>query len=296
MEKEADTLKMLSKIKLQKHLPGFTLIELALVLIILGILMGLGLPALTALMNRDKALKTRDHQQQVLYALTSFVLKNNYLPCPGDPSAPEDFGVARGKCSDDVKNAIGIVPFRTLGLPEAVAKGDGHWMTYAVNSALTEGLYSLDGHPTDEKAKGFCTQDKSTLTVHDLQEKSVLKNDKNTDHIAVVLVSHGPQGKGAFLANETANRLPFPESPEKENCNDDGIFIDRPLSSDPKALFSHTVAWVTRNNLLALYGHRPCVPIEQSKAGETVTITNDEEDNINESTNSLFGGNTLIDE
>ena len=42
------------------------------------------------------------------------------------------------------------------------------------------------------------------------------------------------------------------------NAADDLVFIDRLPSADPDNFFDDTVRWITRNNLMAIYGQKPC--------------------------------------
>ncbi|MBL8676377.1 MAG: prepilin-type N-terminal cleavage/methylation domain-containing protein [Alphaproteobacteria bacterium] len=53
---------------------GFSLLELSIVLIILGILGGLSLPFLTAQIQRAALVKTRFHQEYVLSAIAAYVV------------------------------------------------------------------------------------------------------------------------------------------------------------------------------------------------------------------------------
>ena len=59
------------------------------------------------------------------------------LPCPCDPSDLANFGHARPRCQSSAQ-AYGIVPFITLGLPEAVVRnGRGDFITYIVHPSMT---------------------------------------------------------------------------------------------------------------------------------------------------------------
>src|SRR4051812_12076368 len=72
---------------------GFSLLELAIVLVILGIVGGLSLPLLKGRLNRDAIVKTREHQEYALNAIAAFVEKNLRFPCPADPAVT---GIAYG--------------------------------------------------------------------------------------------------------------------------------------------------------------------------------------------------------
>jgi len=72
------------------------------------------------------------------------------------------------------------------------------------------------------------------------------------DFIALVLISTGPEGTGAYHKHQSKART----LDEKENLNNDFIFVDRPYS---KENFSHFVKWVNKNHLLLHYARlSPC--------------------------------------
>lgn len=77
---------------------------------------------------------------------------------------------------------------------------------------------------------------------------------------ALVLVSHGPNGKGAWLANGTNNRSTLPESgPELQNADGDQIFVDGPWNLKPgPTYFDDIVRWMTQDGIMAAHGALSC--------------------------------------
>lgn len=120
---------------------------------------------------------------------------------------------------------IGMVPVRTLGLPDNFA-GDA-WndkITYAVNWNLTDGPGSYANpviagpsvHYGTVGARQFATRGPAA------EPGSALNNVA-----AYVLVSHGPDGRGAYPVDGTAAvGTCGSTAADSENCNDDSIFID----------------------------------------------------------------------
>jgi prepilin-type N-terminal cleavage/methylation domain-containing protein len=250
-----------------KKLRGFTLIELAIVLVILGILGSFGLPALTATLQRDRQLKTQDHNLQIFTALASFVLQNNRLPCPADPSATSDsFGIERSSCTTFESQAIGLIPYKTLGLPESVSKdGYKNWITYAVNPDLTSGIQRLNDDGSDPE-KAFCSKESPSLKVKDANQSLLIDHEK--DAFAVVLINHGPDGRGSFIPGENLQKKEGVKGDEIENTNGDLLFIDRPFSKNPASPFHHTVTWVSRRHLVTYYGKGKCfaqAPLQENQ-------------------------------
>lgn len=237
--------------------PAFSLIEVAIVLIIIGLISGFTLPTLKGVIEAQKAKTTELNQERIMYALASYANQYKLLPYAADPLNPT------GKEDRISHRRRGIVPYADLGLPESIAK-DGHhrWFTYVVDSFYavlpqrtistyiaqkpTSRLCAVGNHPNSLKIKG-----QQTL-------------------IALALISHGSEGRGAYP--HTIH--PPPQSADEEqNSISDVELIDRPISSDPNHPFSHKVAWVTSRNLLALYAHTPCPPPIDSTSQPERTLT-----------------------
>lgn len=271
-------------------LPGFTLIEISIVMIIIGLLSGFGFPLLTNMLSQEKLNKTTQHQQYVMKALAAYVLVHHRLPCPARPDAPEnEQGIAQERCLQNPTLCQGLVPYRTLGLSAHHAKdGFKNWMTYAVNGDLTDrGLQGLN-LPVEASPQGrasqnpmymvgvqrahvkpdtfFChTRTTSALKVVNEQEHPIFESTSESpfdisDYLAVVLISHGPQGTGAYLGNKTTQRHPVSREKEQFNSNDSLTFMDTAYQPHPETGFTHQVIWVTRNNFMAIYAHHPCAP------------------------------------
>lgn len=94
------------------HQRGFSLVELAIVLLIMGLVIGgLAMPMAT---QRENA-RVRDVQEQlqsVQAAISGFALVNGYLPCPATPASDGYAAVSGTDCS--VQH--GFVPATTLNV------------------------------------------------------------------------------------------------------------------------------------------------------------------------------------
>jgi prepilin-type N-terminal cleavage/methylation domain-containing protein len=80
---------------------------------------------------------------------------------------------------------------------------------------------------------------------------------------AFVLVSHGPDGLGAYLGNGTTGRNPPANGPELENANANRTFADGPwdTSKTPATnnkYFDDIVRWMTQDGVLAAHGALSC--------------------------------------
>ncbi len=62
-----------------RKLSGFSLLEVAIVLCIIGIISGIGIPALNNFLKYQKIRKTEDHIEQIIQSLASYVLTKREL-------------------------------------------------------------------------------------------------------------------------------------------------------------------------------------------------------------------------
>ena len=128
--------------KSNKSETGSALIFISVILVVAGMLVsGLLSLATTNDLEHEEQL-TYEHMDQITHALSVFAQKNSRLPCPAEPDtgvAPEPFGTERGSGANgtnegscpNANDLIGIIPFKTLGLPErAVRDGWRNFITY----------------------------------------------------------------------------------------------------------------------------------------------------------------------
>lgn len=244
-----------------RRLSGFSLIEVAIVLCIIGILSGISIPTLNTFSKHQKIRKTEEHLELILQSLASYVLTNKRLPCPANPTAiGEEKGVSEPNCLLSEK-FIGLIPYRTLGIPEKIAKDGYHnWVTYAVNPVLTNTELRSINTPasSDFSHTAFCSVEKShvDLKVTNAEKQPVFNVADSKDFIAVVLVSHGAKSEGAF--DFKGERRPTTSPDKALNADSSPNFVDRDFSLIKEDFFDDTVKWITRHNLMALYGKQPC--------------------------------------
>lgn len=117
---------------------GFTLVEIAIVLTIIGILLGSGIVALNGIMDDVRYRTTQDRLRGVSQALAVYAQNYMYMPCPANPAVSPVTGRAIAACGTYTpggNGAIGIVPYATIGLTQEQARdGYGNFITYAVNA------------------------------------------------------------------------------------------------------------------------------------------------------------------
>ena len=122
------------KIRLQN---GFTLVEMAIVLALIGLILGTGLTLLSAQQDQRRIEDTRDKLDEAREALIGFAIANGRLPCPASATsngqesfctgnlaaacgAPTIIPQPHGRCTDPDN---GLLPAITLGLSNVDANG-----------------------------------------------------------------------------------------------------------------------------------------------------------------------------
>ncbi len=89
-----------------------------------------------------KQIELQDKMERVRVALSVFAQKHSRLPCPADPS---DTGTAFGaedmpEIGEACDVVEGVVPYKTLGIPQSDALDNGYYFTYAVSPTYTRPL------------------------------------------------------------------------------------------------------------------------------------------------------------
>lgn len=208
---------------------GYTLIELSMILMIIGVL---ATPAI-ALYNQNRAKqdwdKTEDHIAMVTDALGSFRTAYGRYPCPTpSTAAPGDANYGLPDCAGATSVAsnkagggnilIGTVPFKQLNLQEPeIHDGYGRRLLYAVTENLT--------------ASATFTVNGGGVSIVDLADTSKSLIDP-ADSSHFVVLSHGYNGFGAYSASgiSLAN-CNTGTATEQENCNDDATFVAGGISA-----------------------------------------------------------------
>jgi len=124
---------------------GFTLIEMAVVLVIIALLVGGVLAPLSTQKEQERREENQQLLDEALNALIGFAIVNAYLPCPDtDGDGVEDAPDANpGDCgrtqATSANSYPGRLPWVTLGInAEFDPWGEPHFVFYRVNGAFVQ--------------------------------------------------------------------------------------------------------------------------------------------------------------
>lgn len=202
---------------------GFSLTELAIVLVIVSLLTGGMLLSLSAQTDSRNYSDARKELEEIKDALLGFAAANGYLPCPDTDTDPANasYGVAdTAGCS----GGEGWLPFKTLGTYEFDPWGShrskssdpdlGRWH-YRVDSAFSSTI-TLTTTQTDN------------LSVVAQNGNALTNTADNKDRPVAIVFSTGPDGK-ASGRNGDANLTEYEADMPGQGFDDLLIWISRPL-------------------------------------------------------------------
>lgn len=269
------------------RLKGFTLVEMAMVLVIIGLVILIVYPALNAVRASTQSSLSDSNMLALVRATAVYVQTNGCVPCPAPATVSgAGFGRVRGDATGAACGGCaqpeGIPPFVSLGVSEATARdGWGRWITMRVDPALTVNFGVIP--PTTpctalDVTNGICTQagtSQKGLCRSGLGAAgriTIQTPNGPAQQAAVVFVSHGANGYGAFNANAKSGalngtRLKFPATAPAcsatggfEMCNADGnsAFVNAPQKVGTADAYDDTVVFLDRNNLVSLFANGSC--------------------------------------
>lgn len=229
---------------------GFTLLEMAIVLAVVGLLIGMVAPLLGQMLESNRTASTNAHLDTIQDAIVVFVRANGRIPCPARPQGTP-FGEENATCTGN--NDDGIVPFRSLGLSENVAR-DGY--QYYITYHVAEAYAATSGAITDPS--GFCSQTAS-LTIEDANGDNMAPGQQ----VVYFLVSHGENGFGRYNP-PAVNRLNATGGGlhEDENADGDDIAVSTSMiaASGTNGPYDDTVRWSTRDMIANKVQEFGCAP------------------------------------
>ncbi len=235
---------------------GFSLIEMAIVMVILGLLLGGMMIPLSEQRQVSQRQETERQLQEIRNALIGFAQANGRLPCPSDiNAAPPMDGVEPPAC---IATNFGV-PYNTLGLQGTVRNGAlvDVWsrpIYYRLTSVPTVSapiptwLYATANIPLSGAPQGDLVICNSSVDV--TATNCGTSSVQLAANVVAVIFSEGPNHSSS--ADENQNACPNP--PATIPACLDPVFVNHTLTQT----FDDIVVWIPQPTLI----------YELSKAGQ----------------------------
>jgi len=226
------------------HSNGFTLAELAVALVIIGLLLAGALIPLSTQIDVRNTADTQRSMDQIKEAIIGFAQANNgRLPCPADGTiAAGGVGAgteqyAAGTCTGaSATTAFGVVPWATLGVPETDAWGRrfSYFVSVVFADAITAATYGVGCVPTPTPTQSsFALCSLGSLTVNTRSDGTHAATALGSV-LPAVFISHGKNGYGAYTPDGALLSAPAAGTDEAANAthtNGANTFYSRNPSS-----------------------------------------------------------------
>ncbi|OGR08156.1 MAG: hypothetical protein A2511_01145 [Deltaproteobacteria bacterium RIFOXYD12_FULL_50_9] len=246
-----------------KDFKGFTLVEVAIVLVIVGLLLGGLMATLRQTTENAKRSETNALLAEAKEALIGFSMANGRLPCPADPTiatGAANAGSERVGCTLAADRA-GALPWVTLGIAETDAWG--RRFSYSVTPSFADDSSTTATfippatcipapNPT-QSSFALCSDGDITIRNVEGGATSIAAG------IPAVIISHGRNGFNAYLSTGTQIIDPSSGADENSNAiNDAGtpaeLVSTTPRDPDPSAVpprteYDDLVIWISPNIL-----------------------------------------------
>lgn len=253
------------KTKLLNIKNGFTLVEMAIVLMIVGLLLGGLLPTISSQIEQQRTNETRKALEEIKDALYGFAVANGRLPCPAFSSGQESFCTtdtypctgsassvvqSHGRCTNPFN---GFVPAATLGITPTDSQGfalDG-WsnrIRYAVTTDHSNAFTTINGMQTT----GMATLSSELRVCASSFGNTPITPPQTSCGTAQALTTTAQNAVPAIIFSQGQNWATGGiSSDEASNLNGDAVFISHTptSSSSPGGEFDDIVTWLSPNIL-----------------------------------------------
>ena len=248
---------------------GFTLIEISIVLVVIGLLLSGGLLALAPVLENAKRTETENAMTKIEDALTLYAIQYGCMPCPADgdiaagvanAGLSERNGAAfyTNQCVDDAGGTAcrglgqdSVVPWTTLGLQESDAlDGWGNRINYHLTATATDPVFDTASCPASTYTSGIFRcgisypADAANYLI--VQNTALAEITNPAERALYVLVSQGPDGDNARAGQTgTVQANPRNTATQNENTDGDNTFVQGGPIGVIATYFDDIVRWKT---------------------------------------------------
>jgi len=202
---------------MKKYISGFSLVEMAVVLIIIGLVIGALVTPLTAQVDQSHLSEANKDLSEIKEALLGYAVVNGFLPCPdidGDGVADNCIN------ANSTSSTGGNLPWSTLGLKSKDPWGRPY--QYRINNAFSA-PFTLNTKGTLTGVIMICTDNTCSNT--------------ESDNVPLIVFSYGKNG---------AIQPPI-SLDEQENADNDGVFVKHDFVQNG---FDDVLMWISTNVLM----------------------------------------------
>lgn len=205
------------------YMDGFSLLELAIALVILSLMMGWLMTPLRVQHSLQKYQQTEQRLQAAQQALLGHAVIHHYLPCP-DTDIPPD-GWENVLSNQSCTNDEGMLPWMQLGLVATDAWG--RYFLYHVDSTFSHHTQWFSVAAAEDASNIQVVGDSGAAT-------------SNPSRPAAIVLSHGENGLGGIqsVSGGQSHAMTAPVHPdEQENADGDLSFVDKSQQQAGNAVF-----------------------------------------------------------
>lgn len=281
-----------------KKISGFTLIELTIFLMVVGLTGSLFLNTSGTYYLQRKIVLTKKKQEKLTHSLAAYFLVHCRLPLPSTPFS----AIGESDLNNGQRIIEGIIPYKTLGLPEDAAKdGFGHYFTYVLATEFN----NQSAWENFKESHNIIYQGLGVLQVNEDCFQPTPKNA--TLSIPFVLISHGLKGWGCYYKQGQSLNFPILTSlmtqqmgiAERKNFSGNftrRVYENRSFNPEGRERFDQIIYWVVQGQFLTEYvkmmparlaeslknnGFNSSISTAENFLGKTHTNTNEPSVSIN---------------
>lgn len=228
----------------KRAIAGFNLVEIAIALVIIGLLLTGGLTALQSQSENQQIRETQKILEDAREALIGYAASHSasgdshpFLPCPdrsggggaGTPNDGQEDRLAGGGCVTQEGN----LPWVTLGLTENTDRW-GNRLRYRVTVGFSNGNAGMQ-----------------LTSLGDIEVRDSTGGTQLATALPAVILSHGKNGLGAVSAASSQNSSTGIGTNEQANTDGNTTFVSRPKTDagGTGGAFDDQLVWLTPNIL-----------------------------------------------
>lgn len=213
---------------------GFSLVEMAIVLLVLGVLMRAVIQPMGARLEASQRSEAKAQLRQVKAAITGYLILNGRLPCPGMDAMRED-----ASCS----MIDGGVRAVLLGLPGEIDEAGflldpwGAPLRYRIASTQPwTSDWSTGGNSASNSVAAPPGADDALLVIcRSAGKGGCVQREVRANQLEFVLLSYGPDAS--------------PRGSQAGNLDGDNVFVQVPESTADGREFDDQLVWMARSEV-----------------------------------------------